>query len=206
MIWNVFLDLFRFSCVYCFFLKRWNYIKDFSAWISRTPAEFILSQIDVINVPKNTIDPIVISEHVYMRPEVNWNQFEISLQCKISLRSTWQKWNFKPQWVFHVSSKCPQWNKIVQNHLSCKLVRMCFAAIVQKAINSATSVLHWLNFHKLKYRLHMCNRVLLLFKKLPQWNLHINCHVNGTAFQSGLRFQTGLNARLHETRSELKPV
>ena len=126
-----------------------------------------------------------------MRPEVNWNQFEISLQCKISLQSTWQKWNFQPQWVFHVISKCPQWNKIVQNHLSCKLVRMCFAAIVQKATNSATSVLHWLNLHKLKYHLHMCNRVLLLFKKLPQWNLHINCHVNGTAFQSGLRFQTG---------------
>ena len=37
----------------------------------------------------------------------------------------------------------------------------------------------------------MCNRVLLLFGKLPQWNLHVNCHVNGTTFQSGLRFQTG---------------
>ena len=32
----------------------------------------------------------------------------------------------------------------------------------------------------------MCNRVLLLFGKLPQWNLHLNCHVNGTTFQSGL--------------------
>ena len=40
----------------------------------------------------------------------------------------------------------------------------------------------------------MCNRVLLLFGKLPQWNLHVNCHVNGTRFQSGLRFQTGLSS------------
>ena len=40
----------------------------------------------------------------------------------------------------------------------------------------------------------MCNRVLLLFWKLPQWNLHVNCHVNGTTFQSGLRFQTGLSS------------
>ena len=40
----------------------------------------------------------------------------------------------------------------------------------------------------------MCNRVLLLFGKLLQWNLHVNCHVNGTTFQSGLRFQTGLSS------------
>ena len=40
----------------------------------------------------------------------------------------------------------------------------------------------------------MCNRVLLLFGKLRQWNLHVNCHVNGTRFQSGLRFQTGLSS------------
>ena len=32
----------------------------------------------------------------------------------------------------------------------------------------------------------MCNRVLLLFGKLPQWNLHVNCHVNRTRFQTGL--------------------
>ena len=37
----------------------------------------------------------------------------------------------------------------------------------------------------------MCNRVLLLFGKMLQWNLYVNCHVNGTSFQSGLRFQTG---------------
>ena len=40
----------------------------------------------------------------------------------------------------------------------------------------------------------MCNRVLLLLGKFLQWNLHVNCHVNGTTFQSGLRFQTGLNS------------
>ena len=38
----------------------------------------------------------------------------------------------------------------------------------------------------------MCNRVFLLFGKLSPWNLHVNSHVNGTTFQSGLRFQTGL--------------
>ena len=28
------------------------------------------------------------------------------------------KWNFKLQWVFHVNSKCPHWNKVAQNHFS----------------------------------------------------------------------------------------
>ena len=45
-----------------------------------------------------------------------------------------------------------------------------------------------------RYHLHMCNRVLLLFGKLQQWNIHVNCHVNWTAFQSGFRFQTGLSS------------
>ena len=40
----------------------------------------------------------------------------------------------------------------------------------------------------------MCNRVLLLFGKMPLWNLYVNCHVSGTTFQSGLRFQTGLSS------------
>ena len=40
----------------------------------------------------------------------------------------------------------------------------------------------------------MCNRVLLLLGKLPQSNLYVNCHVNGTTFQSGLRFKTGLSS------------
>ena len=45
-----------------------------------------------------------------------------------------------------------------------------------------------------RYHLQKCNRVLLLFRKLPQWNIHVNCHVNVTTFQSGLRFQTGLSS------------
>ena len=62
-----------------------------------------------------------------------------------------------------------------------------------------------------RYHLHMCNRVLLWFGKLPQWNLHVNgtilesslrfegcsqwnCHENGTTFQSGWRFQTRLSS------------
>ena len=35
----------------------------------------------------------------------------------ISLRSNWPNWHFKLQWVFHVNSKYPQWNKVAQNHL-----------------------------------------------------------------------------------------
>ena len=38
----------------------------------------------------------------------------------------------------------------------------------------------------------MCNRALLLFGKLEQLNLHVNCHVKRTTSQSGLRFQTAL--------------
>ena len=45
-----------------------------------------------------------------------------------------------------------------------------------------------------RYHLLMCNKVLLLFGKLLQRNLRINCHVNGTTFQSGLRFQTCLSS------------
>ena len=40
----------------------------------------------------------------------------------------------------------------------------------------------------------MCNRALLLFGKMPQRNLYVNCHVNETRFQSALSFQTGLNS------------
>ena len=40
----------------------------------------------------------------------------------------------------------------------------------------------------------MCNRVLLLFGKMSQRNLYVNCHVNSMRFQSGLRFHTGLNS------------
>ena len=50
----------------------------------------------------------------------------------------------------------------------------------------------------------MCNRVLLLFGELPQGNLHVNCHVNGTKFQSGLRFQTGLSSLRVSCKRALK--
>ena len=40
----------------------------------------------------------------------------------------------------------------------------------------------------------MCNRVLLLFGKLQQWNLHVNCHVTGRIFRSSLRSKTGLSS------------
>ena len=55
-----------------------------------------------------------------------WGNFIISVHMtlggvkltsvQIWLRWNWPKWNFKPQWVFHVNSKCPQWNKVAQNH------------------------------------------------------------------------------------------
>ena len=53
------------------------------------------------------------------------------------------------------------------------------------------------NFPSVKLTLikwYMCNRALLLFGKSRQWNFHVNCHVNKTRFQSGLRFQTGLSS------------
>ena len=59
------------------------------------------------------------------------------------------------------------------------------------------------------YHFRMWSRVLLWFRKLPQWNHYVkeiifesglrskgwpqwNCHVNKTSFQSGLRLQNGL--------------
>ena len=37
-----------------------------------------------------------------------------------------------------------------------------------------------------RFEISLCNRVLILFGKLPQWNHHVSCHVNGTTFQTGL--------------------
>ena len=51
----------------------------------------------------------------------------------------------------------------------------------------------------------MCSRTLLLFGKLPQWNLHVNCHVNRTKFQSGLTFQTCLSSLRVSCRRALRP-
>ena len=52
----------------------------------------------------------------------------------------------------------------------------------------------------------MCHRVLLLFGKLKQRNLHVNCHVNRTTFQSGLRFQTGLSSLRVSCKRALKEL
>ena len=50
----------------------------------------------------------------------------------------------------------------------------------------------------------MSSRTLLLFGKLLQSNLHVNCHVNGTTFQSGLRLQTGLSSLRVSCKRALK--
>ena len=55
----------------------------------------------------------------------------------------------------------------------------------------------WLWYYNLnKMNLFGLSFVLYFFKLSYGsnfWNLHVNCHVNGT-FQSGLRFQTGLSS------------
>ena len=66
-----------------------------------------------------------LHEHVSNFTSV-WGNFIISVHVtsggvkltsvQTSLRSNWPKLNLKPQWVFHVNSKCPQWNKNAQNH------------------------------------------------------------------------------------------
>ena len=55
-----------------------------------------------------------------------WSNFIVSVHMtsgvvkfttvQISLRSNWPKCNFKPQWDFHVNSKCPQRYTDAQNH------------------------------------------------------------------------------------------
>ena len=45
-----------------------------------------------------------------------------------------------------------------------------------------------------------------IFGKLPQWNLHVICHVNGATFQSGLRFKTGLNSLRVSCKHALKEI
>ena len=44
-----------------------------------------VGKVDKVGKHKHDIPDLAL-EHVYMRPEVNTNQFEISLQGKISLR------------------------------------------------------------------------------------------------------------------------
>ena len=100
--------------------------------------------------------------------------------------------------------------EFVSYTLSMIVVRMC--PVIEKATNTATSVLHQLSLYHLKDRLAMIWEVAtvkslykrknvrelngkifesgLRFQDCSQWN----CHVNGLTFQSGLRFQTGLSS------------
>ena len=50
----------------------------------------------------------------------------------------------------------------------------------------------------------MCNRFLLLFGKMPQWNFYVNFRVNETTFQSVLRFQTGFSSHWFSCKRALK--
>ena len=153
-------------------------------------------------------------------PKWTQNRFEISLQDKISLLCevtslsafTWLRveWNslrckfhfgqidqrnFKPQWVFHVNSKCPQWDKVAQNHLKLLSSAHVFCYYCLKNNQWRNICFGLIEFALIKkYHLHMHNRAFPLFEKLPQRNLHVNCHVNRTTFQSVLRFQTGLSS------------
>ena len=91
---------------------------------------FVTNENKVSNFTPDSLESKFL-EHVYMRPELNSNRFQISLRGRNSLRcsgnfiiivhmtsdevrltsvqislwSIWPKWNFKPQWVFHVKSK-----------------------------------------------------------------------------------------------------
>ena len=54
-----------------------------------------------------------------------------------SLPWIWPRWNFKPQWVFHVHSKCSQWNKVPQNHWGnnkCAIALLCSVARISAKI------------------------------------------------------------------------
>ena len=100
---------------------------------------------------------------------------------------------------------------------------MCFATIVLKKTNSATCFAltklastksylweHFLALIKFalikRHHFHMCNKVLPLFGKMPQWNLYINCNVNGTRFQSSLTFHTGLSSLRVSCKRALRSV
>ena len=66
---------------------------------------------------------------------------------------------------------------------------MYFATVVEKTTNIKTPVFALIKIALIRiYHLHMCNRVMLLLGKLPQWNRD----VNETIFQEDLRSQTGL--------------
>ena len=52
----------------------------------------------------------------------------------------------------------------------------------------------------------MCNWDLLLFGKLPHWNLNVNYHIDGTTFQISFRFQTVLISLWVSCKCVLKVV
>ena len=61
-----YLNCLIFSCVYCFFLKRWSYTKICSAWTSRTSAEIFFLTDWRHKRLKNTIDLLLFyREHFY---------------------------------------------------------------------------------------------------------------------------------------------
>ena len=135
-----------------------------------------------------------------MRPEVNSNRFEISLRCELTLLSafTWLRteWN---------SLRCKfHFGKIDRSEISNRSEFSMLTVNSHSEINIAESLILLTSAHVSccyclknnqscnicftlikRYHLHMCKRVLHFFGKLPQWNLYVNCHVNGT-FQSGL--------------------
>ena len=142
-----------------------------------------------------------------MRPEVNSNQFDISLRCKVTslLVLTWvqAKWN-SLQSKFHFGqfdrieiSNCSEFFMWTVNTRS--EIKLCKISLVN-LITSAhvRCYCYWENNHygnicfaliKLalikSYHLRMCIRILLWFGKLPQWNRH----KNGTIFERDLRYQ-----------------
>ena len=133
-----------------------------------------------------------------MRPEVNSNRFEISLRgkvsiwCKVTSLSAFRwfqvKWN-SLRCRFHFG----QWNQSeISNcsHFSMSTVNASTEIKLHRIIkltNNAhvLSQCHNICFASIKftlikiYQLHMCNKVLLWFRKLPQWNIHVRlCQID----------------------------
>ena len=168
-------------------------------------------------------------EHVYMRLEVNSNRFEISFRDKISLwcevtslpafiwlQAEWNslrcKFDFGQFDRSEISNRSEFSMSTANARSEIKLRRIikvsnycaCTLLVLFKK-QPIRQHLFCIKFALIKrYYLHMCNRVLLLFGRLPHWNLHVNCHVNGTTFQSGLRFQTGLSSLWVSCKRALK--
>ena len=75
-----------FICVHCFFLKMMKLYKDIcSAWISRTSAEILFSQINVINVSKIQWIYCYFTENTSIDPRKVkwWNKQGWRVKCNI---------------------------------------------------------------------------------------------------------------------------